>query len=382
MSEADPTEVSLVSTRDGVRVEKTFEPEDFPVPAIAFAITSERDEPVEVRITDGVPDPVDPQDIGFHPKYGAEFWSVADDQIVFERSFEPGEEYTTVYGLRSETDGVEQYLTEPTIDRVDPPVADAEDTVDLADPNGGDEGSETAPSGSRNGPTGAGGGDESGPAGPEGPSLPDDVGAGDEDEEEDGQGAGAATPTLAEGELAETLAAELRDGEVDEETVETLREALDVEGRRSVEARLDRVQSDVSDLRAYRDAMEEFIDENGDAQQLLERLEERTEELAENVATLRADADERGERLDELEEGLSSLDEEIESLASDVDSLEGTVDDVEGDVDDLRAVEAQLEDVRDDIEALSEMRERLSSVFGAGAGAGGGGGGPDGDDAS
>jgi len=350
MSEADPAEVSLVATRDGVRVEKTFEPEDFPVPAIAFAITSEREEPVEVRISDAVPDPVDPQDIGFHPKYGAEFWEVEGDHIVFEREFEPAEEYTTVYGLRSETDGVEQYLSEPAVDRVDPPLAEgADDTIDLSDPSAeADESGDADDSGSA-------GGDEEGSDDPTGPSLPDDVVSGVARNGEEGSAAA----------LTETLAAELRSDEVSEEVVEVLREELDVETRGSVEARVDRIQSDVSDLRAYRDALEEFLDENGDTQQLLADLEGQIEELSENVATLRADADQRGERIEELDGELSALDEEIESLGSDVETLEGTVDDVQEDVDGLREVEAQLDDARDDIEALAEMRDRLSSVFGA-----------------
>ena len=154
MSSADPAEVSMVVSRDGVTVEKSFEPDDFPVPAIAFVIRAERDEAVTVRISDEVPEQVAAEDIGFHPKYGAEFWSVDEGNIVFEREFESGEEYTTVYGLRaSQTDDVESYMSEPTLEDVDPPLDDAGqvvrevigDDVDDAD-DGGDDATTGAPS--------------------------------------------------------------------------------------------------------------------------------------------------------------------------------------------------------------------------------------------
>ena len=52
MSSADPEEVSVEIRREGVSVEKSFEPDDFPVPAIAFVIRSERDVPVDVALVD------------------------------------------------------------------------------------------------------------------------------------------------------------------------------------------------------------------------------------------------------------------------------------------------------------------------------------------
>ncbi len=101
-------------------MEKSFEPDDFPVPAIAFVIHAGRGETTDVRIVDRVPDDVPAQDIGFHPKYGADFWTVEDDEIVFEREFEAGEEYTTVYGLRAkDTEDVSRFLTDPAIEGVE-----------------------------------------------------------------------------------------------------------------------------------------------------------------------------------------------------------------------------------------------------------------------
>jgi hypothetical protein len=56
-------------------------------------------------------------DVGFHPEYGSEFWSVDGHTLVFERELEPEAEIETVYGLRGpESDEPERFLGEPTIE--------------------------------------------------------------------------------------------------------------------------------------------------------------------------------------------------------------------------------------------------------------------------
>ncbi|MEF8778890.1 MAG: hypothetical protein V5A36_08260, partial [Natronomonas sp.] len=132
MTNAESEDIVTVAS-DGVTVEKSFEPDDFPVPAIAFNIDSERDAAVSVRLVDTVPDDVAPENIGFHPKYGAEFWDVEDGRIVFNRELAPGESYTTVYGLRGgDADTATKFMSEPTIDSVDPPLSEDDRDVDTA----------------------------------------------------------------------------------------------------------------------------------------------------------------------------------------------------------------------------------------------------------
>ena len=164
MADVEPDEL-VVESDAGVTVEKSYEPEDFPVPAIAFVIRSERDEPASIRLVDTVPQEVRSEDIGFHPEYGAEFWEQEGNTITFTRTFEPDEEFVTVCGLRGQaTDDIDQFLTEPRLDGVEPSggaddseavvrdvideEADSSDPVDLEsddvdfdieleDPNGG-----------------------------------------------------------------------------------------------------------------------------------------------------------------------------------------------------------------------------------------------------
>ena len=164
MADVEPDE-PVVESDAGVTVEKSYEPEDFPVPAIAFVIRSERDEPASIRLVDTVPQEVRSEDIGFHPEYGAEFWEQEGNTITFTRTFEPDEEFVTVCGLRGQAaDDIDRFLTEPRLDGVEPSggaddseavvrdvideEADSSDPVDLEsdevdfdieleDPNGG-----------------------------------------------------------------------------------------------------------------------------------------------------------------------------------------------------------------------------------------------------
>ena len=115
MSESEQYEMVTVAS-DGVTVDKRFEEDEFPVPAIAFEIQSSRSETVTVTLVDRVPEDVAVEDLGFHPEYGSEYWTIDEDQITFEREIEANSEYTTVYGIRATgTEDVEQFLTEPTL---------------------------------------------------------------------------------------------------------------------------------------------------------------------------------------------------------------------------------------------------------------------------
>jgi len=343
----------VVASRDGITVEKRYEPDDFPVPAIAFTVRSGRDGTVSVRLVDTVPDDVEAEDVGFHPKYGAEFWAVEGERIVFHREFEPDEEYVTVYGLRGrDAADVERFLTEPTIDAVEPAEEGSGDVVRDVIDAGIDDGLESAVTEVE---------------ASEQPDLTDDDpdldidlpepeptlddGAVDDDGLGTAPPAGEARgPAMAAGGAEESvvaaLAAEIRNGEVDDDDLEELREALGVTDGASTDARIEHLQSQVADLEAYTEALEAFLDEEGDAQAVLEGVRE------DYAATT--------ERLDEVDEQLSELsasvddrvDEELESVRDDVAALGETGGELE----------AELADV-------AEMRDRLASAL---SGIGGG----------
>ena len=424
MSESQNYEEVTVAS-NGVTVIKTFEADAFPVPAIAFRINSDRTEAVTVRLVDDVPENVAVEDLGFHPEYGSEYWTIEDDEITFEREIESEEQYTTVYGIRATgTDNVEQFLTEPEIAEVDPPLededgvvggsgsdvvrdvisgnadsvpgledeeADEEDigTLDLTDPNA-----------------------EEAEADPDEVDLVDDEDEDDEAEEEDeaeaeetdDEAEEEAEPEAEEQEadteeetedadeaeetesdtggsldvesVASALATEIEDGEFDDDDLEVLRSELEIESSGgtggAVEARIEKLQSDVSELDAYVDALEEFLEENGTGQDLIEGLQDDVANLEDQLGGLEDDIEDNSQQVASLEDSVGGIQSDLQSLKGDVkdvdddiDEIEGAIDDLEGELDDIDEVDDRVDDIEDDIVELKEWREQLSNVLGA-----------------
>lgn len=428
MTDVDPKDALTVAT-DGVTVEKSFEPDDFPVPAIAFEIRSEREESVSIRLVDTVPEDVTPENIGFHPKYGAEFWGVENGHIVFERTLSPGEEYTTVYGLRGgDSDIAEKFMSEPTLESVDPPLIETDEEIDTVldaaaiDPVGsGEETSDTSPeepvpsdqstdsadplsvNGSGSDVDSAESDSETEPSDPstsEGSFTPEsdeaDATTTDADEsstpaERTGTDAETAPSADADSDTGQpsdqsesvvaTLAAELRADDVNEDDLLELRDALGLDmGTASVEARIEHLQSEVADLSAYTEALEEFLDEEGNAQTLLaevrddyEETVDRIEELETELGDIQSDIE---SRFDTIDERIAAVEDRVEAAEDRLDSdLEG-LDDELADLDDRidaesearEDIESELSDLSAELADVAEMRDRLANALGGLAG--------------
>jgi peptidoglycan hydrolase CwlO-like protein len=480
---------------DGVTVSKFFNAEDFPVPAVAFEVSSSRDADVTLSITDEIPDEFGIDQIGFHPEYGSEHWTATGDGVVrFEREVAAGEEFTTVYGVRMENGQDETpFLSAPSvdvdgedIDDVVPPEstdvvrelaggerdtvpgledddedgleaeveveagaaagtgdidavtddaeilgdegglidddeeneADASDDADDVDPAVGDSGTEPLAAeedGDSDPPSGTGSfgdeGDDEGTALDAGSSFGDDGddedGLGtsgsdvdasgtdleaeledDADDDTGPVGAAAGAGGFDEGEVAAALAEAIRNDQVADEDLETIQGALGGVPQ-STEVEIDHLQSRVSELEAYTDALEAFIDENGPAQEVLSEFEDDVEDLENELADVHADvasveesladADEDREALwTEVEEvqskagAVDDLEESLERLRGDVDALDERLADTEEDVlaladveDDIESLEDDLDDVEETVEEIDEWRDQLSDVFGA-----------------
>lgn len=126
------------TTTDGVRVEKAFDTDEFPVPAVRFDVENTRDEPVRVTITDDVPTSFEMDRVGFHPEYGSQHWTAYPDQrVVYERDLDAGESVTTVYGVRlGEDEDPAQFEGTPVVEVAETGVGAA--------PAAGDDGSAEA----------------------------------------------------------------------------------------------------------------------------------------------------------------------------------------------------------------------------------------------
>jgi len=396
MSDSQQYEKVSVSS-DGVTVDKRFEEDEFPVPAIAFEIQSARSETVTVTIVDAVPEDVAVEDLGFHPEYGSEYWTIDEDQITFERELEAGSEYTTVYGIRATgTDNVEQFLTQPRIEKVDPPLEGSEDSGGGVV---GEEGSDIVRDVISGDSDAVPGLDEEG--GEEGedvetldlkdPNAPDDAGGsgGGAQAASGGSGGGITLEDADVNTLVGALAAEIRNQNVDADDVKLLRKAFDLadDSGGSVDARIQHLQTEVSDLLAYTGALEEFLDENGTGDEVIEEFREQVESFEselqevrdmaaghdESLSSVESSVQEVESSMDSLQSNMDEVLSEVESVQEDVESVESTVDSVEGDVDELEEQigDIDVEEVKDDIEAiydeieeLKEWREQLSSVIG------------------
>ncbi|WP_336327616.1 hypothetical protein [Halovenus sp. HT40] len=417
MSDSQAYEEVTISS-DGVTVVKRFEEDEFPVPAIAFEFESTRDESVTVRMSDTVPEGIEVEDLGFHPEYGSEFWTIDDDTITFERELDAEGSYTTVYGIRATgSDNVQQFLTEPTIESVDPPLPeDEQDDPEDVIPETDDDVVKDAIAGDGEIP---GLEEEDGDEADEedvatlelnDPNESESAAAAAEDDEQSVSEEGDEPTVSASGEsLTAALAAEIRQKNVSGEDLKLLRRALDVaaqeDGGGSDQARIAQIQDDISDLRAYTSALEEFLDENGTGEELIEdfeqqlnsfdqRLEsvqselqsnseevsavsEEVEEMSETVSTVDSEMDSLGEEVDEVSSDVSSIESEVEDVSSDLEEMDTTVDELDASIDEIEEsigeLEAQVtdEDVAervDELEAqiddLQTWQEQIKNTFG------------------
>lgn len=419
MSDADSEAITV--TAEGITVRKTVDTEQFQTLAVVLELASERDGTARVQLVDPIPRDVPMEDVGFHPQYGSEHWSVEDAAVAFERDLEPGEAYTTIYGIRdypedeidalleepavglvdTESDGLDEVIDEERSEVVreflageaDLPGLEAEVAVDADAAEAPREPAEASDDGAEPAPA----------------EATANVDAEPETEAEPPADAAPAADTAAIGEaedgreirvpltggVVRVLIKELRDGDVDPEDRRMLRdELLDTEG--STEARLAHLQQRVSDLEAYADALEAFIDEEGTAEAIISELrddvaglersvratddrvdqaleelasvDDRLETVADDVATIESRGAMLEDRVEDLEEEIASVDERADDLGARVDQVSADVDGVDDQANDLAA---RVDDLRDELDAVvadlrdfETFRERLTTVFG------------------
>ncbi|WP_436935003.1 hypothetical protein [Halovenus marina] len=349
MSESEGYDKQVIH-EDGVTVTKRFEEDEFPVPAIAFEFTSDRDESVWVSLSDTVPEGVEVEDLGFHPEYGSEFWMIDDETITFERELDSGDSYTTVYGIRATgTEDVEQFLTEPTLDEVDPPLPEDEQASGAEDiiPKSGDDVVEEAILGD---------GEIPGLEETEAEIDDEDVGTLElNDPNSEGTTAeNASDAAVTADSIVSAFVAELREGTAPAEDVKALQQAFAVESSDSdgsADAKIKQLQTDIADLRAYTSALEEFLEEEGTGQQLIEDFEERLASFEDRLEGMQSDISDQSSDLETALEEVETVSENVESVEREVETVEGELDSLTEDID---SVEASIADLESDVERIDE----------------------------
>ncbi len=453
----------LSQSESGVTIEKSFDGEEFAVPAIRFELQSNHDDAVTVRITDRIPDDFPMDNVGFHPEFENENWSAyKDHRVQFERTLEPHESLTTVYGIRlSNWSDAEKFLIEPKLEEVTPVTDDGdsdseermeEHTItdivsedssqvvrDVIAGEGGlpgldDEEDATEAADESTDPLADAGGDPLGDSGTDPladsgtaesdlldeasatDADTDSTGADDADEDdealddegdydEDGsdplftdavgetdepmdinsdddilEAPVDTTETTASpprpGSVAAALADEIRAGEVSSEDLSVLQQELDFDTPESTNVRIRHLQSRVDDLSAYTEALEEFIDDNGTANILIDDFESEVESVREEVGEMSYEIESAKDegaqaraRVADLETNLGTLEsdvDELNELGSNLDGLESQLNDLEDlvatNTQESSALDDELEDLRDDFEDVQSLETEIELV--------------------
>ena len=373
----------ITASAGGVDLEKYYDESELPVPAVVYEIRSERQDTVEIRIVESVPDGLEKDQIGFHGEFTRDVWTVENERLIFDHLIEGESAYRTVYALKPNSPfETEELVTEPVEldiepaghakefvsgdptwsvesavidDEPSPSEADATGEPSTGETDADSTGSEQTadPSGGQQTRTDDGtdgfadifaeqGDERSSEPTTDGTPSKADGGAGSSDGILDVQSPSDSEPTAGEspaphdaavsGEtnadsdsVVEQLVSEIRSGAVPEEDIEYLRRELGAttEVPKSVEARINKLQSDVADLQAYTDALERFIDTHGQAEDAVDSFERRLDDIDEKVEELSAVTGELEEQMpaDDIEQRFEELEDEIEDLSEFTSSL-------------------------------------------------------------
>ncbi|MFD1634549.1 hypothetical protein ACOZ4L_02315 [Haloplanus ruber] len=211
------------------------------------------------------------------------------------------------------------------------------------------------------------------------PTADDDTAAVTTDDDTDGG------PTATPGSVASALAAEIRAGSVDDDDLAVLREAFEDEVPTSVDVRVSRLQSQVEDVLAYRDALADFLDENGTAEAVLgdvsedlADLHDRVDDLdrslsaaADDRAALREEVTETADAVADASERLDAVEgasERLDAVDDDLDRIESRLARLDEQLAAVEDVEADIEEIQSELDDLQSFRDRLNSAFGPGDG--------------
>ncbi|WP_251330188.1 hypothetical protein [Haloplanus pelagicus] len=181
------------------------------------------------------------------------------------------------------------------------------------------------------------------------------------------------TPTAAPGSVAAALAAEIRQGTVDDDDLAVLHEAFEGEVPTSVDVRVGRLQSQVEDVLAYRDALADFLDENGTAEDVLGDVSEEVSDLNDRIddldGTLATAAEDRAALRDEVGEVSDAVDDvadRVDGIEDDLDRVESRLGRLDERLADAESMAEDIEEIHTELDELRSFRDRLSSAFGTG----------------
>ncbi len=346
--------------KNGIELTKRYDETEHNLPSVVYKFSSSRPEPVSVRLVEPIADDLDPGHIGFPKANGRDEWTLGETELVLECTLGPADEYETAYALRPE----QSYDPETVVSEPDEFEVNSIDTIaDLS----GDFLRSASSSNSREN-----GADDQSVASLNTVIDADDEGSSLQEiplEQPDSGETGGQEQN--EASLVDQLAREFEQGAGSAESRAFLREELELAGESSsTDARIRQLQADLSDFRAYKNALEEFLDDNGSAQELIDDFETRMDSFDEAVTSLESDFREQDDAIDavrhendQIQSELGSINSEIESLTESVDGLQKELSSLDDRVPD-HDVGEHMSDIEKQVTELSEFRNDLKSVFG------------------
>lgn len=334
---------------NGIQLTKSLSDEEYEFPSIEYQLVSNRDEEVTITIEDRIPDEIELGDIGFHRDFGMEHWEIDGKDFIFEYTLEPKGECRTVYAFMADSiDVSEDALLPPETVKVDPPVEAMPEPKSMA--GSGEQSPKATDSEKETQET------EETVSGTE-PAEPSGV--------EDGE------PASRDDSLLDQFAHELQRGEHSEESLAILEEQFGggPSNLTSVNARLTQIEEDVTKLRAYTNALEEFLDEDGSGREIIESIESKLADVDGQLQDLHSTTADVEKTLNTVESELHQVDSSTDSLSSELKELKGELAALEKGVDAIDnrvpaySINERFEEVEDELGSISDFIHSLKSAF-------------------
>lgn len=337
----------ITAEREGVQLTKYCDQAAFEHPAVVYEFESLRVEPVSIRLTEVLPGELRPSDVGFPSAQDCEYWQVSDDELRFEYELDRDAAYRTVCTVKPDAPvDAPELITPPDEFTVDPPAEMVRGGSSPAD----------APD----------------PAGPSTDDAWDEPGA-------RANGIRAANrdfeippgvTVYEETSLLDRMVAELRAGRVSDDTLQYLREEIgDSYRSRGVDVRVKQLQTDVSDLRAYTNALEAFFDDHGSAEEVIERFEARLDSFEADLEALETTVETQGTMIGTHREEIRTLQETVESMGEDVTAVQDDVAELSADLTDVETdldayeIDSRFEELEAELEDIARLQSNLREVF-------------------
>lgn len=277
---------SVVIDRDGIRMEKSFilDQDRFRIPVIKFEFTSKSEEPVIVRLLDSIPSEFDNDTVGFHEDYEGEYWESLEGNRVAFERRIEPEETVTTLYGIKGPTEDDSYLFEESEPTLYVNDADEDDGEELGNEN-----------------------------------LESEV--------------------------------QIKDGDAEDDTEETEPKSVengDVSAPESLKVQIRDIQAKMQEFEAYVGALEEFLNEEGTGEQVIEQVQDDINEIESQLENV---DDEIESRVSQTEEQIEAISDKVDGQNEKIEGVESEVDNIEGNV---RGLNSRVNETEDTIESHDE----------------------------